>query len=96
MKRKNPDQLELLSADLIAFPVWRRMDLVRSTADMLEALPVDERQDYWTGQCLALADGIRNVGKSDGDIAGDLQRFANAVANELAWRQDEIEGPGAA
>lgn len=96
MKRKNSDQLELLSADIVAFPVWRRMDLVRSTADMLEALPVDERQDWWTAQCLALADEIRATGKSEGDIGGDLQRFANAVANELAWRHDREEGPGAA
>lgn len=89
-------QFELFNADLIAFPVWRRFDLVRSTADALDAMPADQQQDWWTTHCLALADGIRATGKCEGDIGGDLQRFANAVANELAWRQDEAEGPGAA
>lgn len=85
-------QMELFSADIVAFPIWRRADLVRSTADTLEALPTDQHHQWWTEHCLALADGIRARGKSEGDIAGDLQRYANAVANELHWRHDQQQG----
>ncbi|HEY4200060.1 MAG TPA: DUF6074 family protein [Devosiaceae bacterium] len=88
--------MELFSADVVAFPVWRRADLVRSTVDTLEALPPDQHHQWWTEHCLALADGIRATGKSEGDIGGDLQRYANAVANEHSSRHDERQGPGAA
>lgn len=89
-------QIDLFTADVVGFPVWRRADLVRSTADKLDALPVEKQQEWWTLHCLALADDLRATGKDDGDVAGDLQQYANAVASEIAWRQDEQQGPGVA
>lgn len=89
-------QFELFTADIVSFPLWRRADLVRHTADTLTTLPFDRRQDWWTRHCLDLAAEIQATGKDEGDTTGILQRYANAVANEIDWRQGQRVGPGAA
>ncbi len=92
------------SADIIAFPVWRRhaeplwRSKVADTAATLAARKTPQgRSNAWARQLDWLAKRFNGMGMEHDSIVAELTRFRTAVTVELARRHHyERRGPGAA
>lgn len=99
----SPDQPDLLSwrpaprpmAEIIPFPIARRVGKVRRVVDVLKAQTTERAQaSYWNRECTTLEKQLARAGLSPDAIKAELEAFYQAVQGELNRRA--YEGGGAA
>lgn len=85
-------------AEVIAFPADRDVASVRRAALQLDRKHGPAADRWWRTECNCLAARLQLAGFGDAVIRDQVDRFANAVQNELrrhAVRQDRPEGGAA-
>lgn len=85
------DQLDLFeskkapkpAANVFRFPLERRADLVRATAEELRSRSYDAGRRYWSSHVRAMRKTLREQGLSRDEIAAEINGYALAVRREV-------------
>ncbi|MBB4017053.1 hypothetical protein GGR16_002082 [Chelatococcus caeni] len=84
---REPRRLAIVppSADVLPFPLARRVHYLRRVVDRLGSLPKDDAEAWWQEHLRRLRRRRREIGMDEAAIKADLLAFAAAVRNLRAY-----------
>lgn len=71
------------AGEVVAFPIHRRVDLLRQTVKELAALNGDSANDYWRTLARRLLSELLEQGRDMDAARGDVLRFFEVVQSEF-------------
>lgn len=71
------------AAIVFRFPLDRRADLIRATAEELRSRSYDAGRRYWNAHVRSLRKTLREQGRSRDEIASEINRYTLAVRREV-------------
>lgn len=81
-------QLSLFDAEVIAFPVERRIAEVRHAARTMNRLRGKSAEKFWNDLIRSLSSPLKSAGIPANEVSRQMMAFREAVGAEM-WRQQQ-------